>query len=97
MPTFKGDRAVAASRPPHVGLPAKHVTKSDFNVLEQQLKTGFAKVEATIAQAHLLHHGHWPRWPGCRHCDPANARLTSRRASTPSYAATPTCISTNVP
>ena len=28
-------------------------TKADLRVLEQLLKTGFAKVEATIAQAHL--------------------------------------------
>ena len=28
-------------------------TKADLRVLEQQLKTGFGKVEATIAQAHL--------------------------------------------
>ena len=28
-------------------------TKADFRVLEQQLVTGFAKVEATISQAHL--------------------------------------------
>lgn len=27
-------------------------TKADFHVLEQRLKTGFAKVEATIARAH---------------------------------------------
>ena len=29
------------------------VTKADFHVLEQQLETGFAKVKATIAQAHV--------------------------------------------
>ena len=28
-------------------------TKADFRVLEQQLETGFAKIEAAIAQAHL--------------------------------------------
>jgi len=37
MPTFK----------------AELFTKTDFHVLERQLKTGFAKVEGTIAQAHL--------------------------------------------
>ncbi|MCY4014269.1 MAG: hypothetical protein OXG82_16320 [Gammaproteobacteria bacterium] len=28
-------------------------TKADFLVLKQQLETGFAKVEATVTQAHL--------------------------------------------
>ncbi len=68
MPTFNIDTAAAVSRLERVGFPAEqareivgilaeadaeHVTKTDFNVLEQQLQTGFAKVEATIAQAHL--------------------------------------------
>ena len=53
MPTFKTNRTTANSRPEPVGLPTEHVTKTNFNVLEQQLQTGFAKVEATIAQAHL--------------------------------------------
>ena len=37
-------------------MPAVNIelaTKADFRVLEQQLETGFAKVEATIAQTHL--------------------------------------------
>lgn len=53
MPTFKTNKTAANSRPEPVGLPTRHVNKTDFSVLEQQLKTGFAKVEATIAQAHL--------------------------------------------
>ena len=53
MPTFETDGTAANSRPEPVGLPTEHVTETDFNVLEQQLKTGFAKVEATIVQAHL--------------------------------------------
>lgn len=68
MPTFNIDTAAAVSRLERVGFPAEqareivsmlaeadaeHVTKTDFRVLEQQLKTGFAKIEATIAQAHL--------------------------------------------
>ena len=53
MPTFKDDRAAAFSRPQRFGLLGEHVTKTDFNILEQQLETHFAKVEATIAQAHL--------------------------------------------
>ena len=32
---------------------AEHVTKADFRVMEQQLKTGFANIETTIAQAQL--------------------------------------------
>ena len=68
MPTFNIDTAAAVSRLERVGIPteqarqivgilaeadAEHVTKTDLHVLEQQLNTGFAKVEATIAQAHL--------------------------------------------
>lgn len=68
MPTFNIDTAAAVSRLERVGFPARqareivsmlaeadaeHVTKTDFHVLEQQLETGFAKVEATIVQAHL--------------------------------------------
>lgn len=68
MPTFNIDTAAAVSRLERVGFPAEqareivnmlaeadaeHVTKTDFHVLEQQLETGFAKLEATIAQTHL--------------------------------------------
>ncbi len=67
MPTFNIDTAAAVSRLERVCIPAEqareigilaeadaeHVTKTDLHVLEQQLTTGFAKVEATIAQAHL--------------------------------------------
>ena len=67
MPTFNIDTAAAVSRLERVCIPAEqareigilaeadaeHVTKTDLHVLEQQLNTGFAKVEATIAQAHL--------------------------------------------
>lgn len=38
---------------PNADLSIEPVTKADLHVLEQLLKTGFAKVEATIAQAHL--------------------------------------------
>lgn len=68
MPTFNIDTVAAVSRRERVGISAEqareivgilaeadaeHVTKTDFSVLEQQLQTGFANVEATIAQAHL--------------------------------------------
>ena len=68
MPTFNIDTAATVSRLERVGIPAEqareivgllaeadaeHVTKTDLHVLEQPLNTGFAKVEATIAQAHL--------------------------------------------
>ena len=68
MPTFNIDTAAAVSRLERVGISteqarqivgilaeadAEHVTKTDLHVLEQQLTTGRAKAEATIAQAHL--------------------------------------------
>jgi len=61
MPTYNIDTAAAVSRLERAReivsmlaeADAEHVTKTDFHVLERQLETGFAKVEATIAQAHV--------------------------------------------
>ena len=68
MTTFNIDTAAAVSRLERVGFAtdqareivdviaeadAEHVTKADFRIMEQQLKTGFASIETTIAQAQL--------------------------------------------
>ena len=68
MTTFNIDTAAAVSRQERVGFAtdqareivdviaeadAEHVTKADFRIMEQQIKTGFASIETTIAQAQL--------------------------------------------
>ena len=65
MTTFNIDTAAAVARLERVGFgteqareivdivaeaDAEHVTKADFRILEQQLKTGFANVETTMAR-----------------------------------------------
>ena len=66
MPTFNIDTAAAVGRLERVGFPAEqareivdilaeadaeHVTKAEMRTLEQQMRTGFAEIATTIAEA----------------------------------------------